>query len=88
LFVRNDVILVIQSKNKINPIKIVIYPPNWIILRLYFLIQIPYKKNRSNAFVEELDNLDGKYLDEEFFFSLLISRGLDIVDVRWVRCTD
>lgn len=32
-----------------------------------FPSKIPYKQNRSNAFVEELDNLDGKYLDEEFF---------------------
>lgn len=47
-----------------------------------------YIKQRSSAFKEEHYNKEGKYLDEEFFFSLLSSRGFDISDVRWIRCDE
>lgn len=47
-----------------------------------------YLKHRSSAFVEELYNKEGKYLDEEFFISILSSRGFDIDDVRWIRSNE
>lgn len=47
-----------------------------------------YIKHCSSAFKEEHYNKEGKYLDEEFFFSLLSSRGFDINDVRWIRCDE
>lgn len=67
------------------------YIPLKSVTRIPLFHQTDYKsafKHSSSAFVEEYYNKEGEYLDEEFFFSILSSRGFDIEEVRLMNCNE
>ncbi|MGF7535251.1 hypothetical protein AAGG74_16480 [Bacillus mexicanus] len=67
---------------KYIPLKKVKRIPLWPYT--YEQSEFKYKMNQSICFKEfDKDIVRPDYLDEEFFFALLESKGLDVSEVRW-----